>query len=75
MKTTKTQDTLAAMLALQAEADRLDHAMTADQYDEYTYFKAEQEAENAWLRAAESAGWEEALYESYIESGLRSRGW
>jgi len=37
--------------------------------------KAEQEAENGWLRAAESFGWEEALVESYYESGLLARPW
>jgi hypothetical protein len=37
--------------------------------------KAEQEAENGWLRAAESFGWEEALVESYYESGLIARPW
>lgn len=35
--------------------------------------EGERQAESAWLRCAESAGFEEALYDSYVDSGLRLR--
>lgn len=60
--------------AIQIENDGhiLDEAIDIyiDAYDNYL---GEQEAESAWLRHAESLGWEDALDESYIESGLKSR--
>jgi hypothetical protein len=55
---------------------RWDELMTAAQnedFDRWIEMRAEQEAENAWLRHDENLGWEEAMLESYLESGLISR--
>jgi hypothetical protein len=45
--------------------------LTGEELERLRERLAESEAENAWLRAAENAGWEEAYLESLIESGLR----
>lgn len=56
---------------------RWDKLMTADEYAEHfdrmIEMAAEREAEGAWLRHAENLGWEEAMLESYVESGFISR--
>ena len=62
--------TLEEAEALCAEAT--DGLLTGEQLDEHREHQAELEAENAWLRYAENLGWEEAMEESYRESGLRS---
>jgi hypothetical protein len=64
------QVTLAEAAALLAKSFDLDEGwMTKEQYeaDRYAEFKAEQEAENAWLRHAENAGWMEAEAERLWE--------
>jgi hypothetical protein len=72
-----TNKTLTDALAVLALSDWLDDAHSAEVWaaeaqDEYN---AEHAAEYAWLRAAESAGWEEAYTESLYESGLIARPW
>ena len=54
--------------ALRAEAP--DGLLTAEQLDWKAEHAAELEAEDAWLRAAESLGWEDDYQESLFESGL-----
>ena len=62
-------------LITQDEAETLlaevpDGFPTAEQLDQHREHLAEVEAEGAWLRHAENLGWEEAMEESYRESGL-----
>ena len=63
---------LGEMEALRAEADAAlpDGLLTGEQLDQLREHQAEVAAEGAWLRYAENLGWEEALEESYRESGL-----
>jgi hypothetical protein len=53
-------------------AEASDGLLTAEQLDELRERRAELDAEGAWLKHAENLGWEEAMEESYRESGLRS---
>lgn len=48
---------------LAAEADAHDGLLSAEDLYHLMEMQAEQEAENAWLRAAESAGWEDEMLE------------
>ena len=54
--------TLTDSLALQERMFRRDNAMSWEEYDEMLVRRAESEAENAWLRHAENAGWQEIAY-------------
>jgi len=56
----------------EAEFYMLDELLTAEELEQKREYEAETAAETAWLRTAENAGWEEALLESYYESGFRS---
>ena len=68
---------LADAAALALQSDLLDDAYPASVWAEEARaeYESESAAENAWLRAAENAGWEEALVESYYDSGLLARPW
>lgn len=56
---------------------RWDGLLTADEHYELLAamdeHRAEMLTEGAWLRHAESLGWEEAMLDSYVESGLMLR--
>ncbi len=51
--------------------------MTRDEYAEYkdqeAEMAAERYAEGAWLRHAESLGWEEAMLDEMVEAGFIAR--
>ena len=65
--------TLEEAVELRELFDRHEKLMTAEEFDAYIEYKAEQEAEGAWLRYAENLGWKEAYLESLVESGFISR--
>lgn len=66
--------THADALAVQAQAFEADHAFylslqdLEDSLEAQTDYQAERDAENAWLRHAESAGWQETALEERIEN-------
>ena len=73
---TSYKTTLDDMLIATRISDRIDDARTPEEWlavQTEEECRAEQEAELAWLRHAESRGWQKALLEQQIESGFRSR--
>jgi hypothetical protein len=71
MATTKA--TLEEMAALAENLASIDGLITAETLFHLEEARAEQLAEGAWLRAAESAGWMEAAIEEEMEAGFRPR--
>lgn len=53
--------------------DRLNGLMSSEDYGYYLEAKGEIEAERAVERYYEDRGWQEALMESYVESGFIAR--
>jgi hypothetical protein len=56
---------------LSQEASKSDGLLDDEEFDALCEHRAEMSSETAWVRHAESLGWEEALLDSLIESGLR----
>jgi hypothetical protein len=63
--------TLEEALELNRTVAEQSDLMTAEEKYRREEYLAELEAENGWLKHAESLGWEEDYLESLIESGLR----